>query len=86
MPRLTISARQRVVTLYSRGYFVSQIKKHLDEENVYISKRSLYKLMGKYEETGNIVDKPRTTPQRITEQIKTVIDEALKSNDELTVR
>ena len=84
MPRLTISARQRVVALYSRGY---QIKKRLDEENVYISKRSLYKLMRKYEETGNVVDRPRrTTPQRITEQMKTVIDEALKSNNELMAR
>ena len=87
MPRLTISARQRVVALYSRGYSVSQIKKRLNEENVHISKHSLYKLMRKYKETGNVVDRSkRTTPRRITEQMKTVIDEALKSNDEFTAR
>ena len=77
-----LSALKRVATLYSWGYSVSQIKKCLDEENVFVSKRSLYKLVHKYEETGAVVDRPRrTTSRKITEEMKTVIDQALNSTN-----
>ena len=40
-----------------------------------------------YKETGTVIDRPRrTTPQRITEEMKTAIDEVLKINNELTAR
>lgn len=87
MPRLDLVTRKRVVTLFSRGYSVSKIKKRLDEENVFISTRSLYKLVRKYEDTGAVVDRPRrTTPRKITEEMRKAIDQELSRNDELTSR
>lgn len=87
MPRLNLVDRKRVIALFCRGYSVSQIKKRLVEENVYISIRSLYKLIEKFEDTGTIVDRPRrTTPRKVTEEMRIAIDQELKCNDELTSR
>ena len=87
MPRLNLVHRKRVVTLFARGYSVSQIKKRLDEENVYISSRALYKLVKKFEDTGSVVDRPRRrAPRKVTEEMRDAIDQAFDDNDELTSR
>ena len=87
MLRLNLVDRKRVVTLVARGYSVSRIKKQLDEENVYISIRALYKLVKKFEDTGFVVDRPRRkAPRKITQEMRDAMDQALNDNDELTSR
>ena len=85
MPRLSIEARRRVVALYSRGYSVSSILQRLQQENVDVSKRAIYNLVKKWQLNGSVKDLPRRkTPQILTQEMKTFIEEQYKKNDELT--
>ena len=46
MPRLSIEARRRIVSLFSLGYSsVSFIVQRLEQENVEVSKRAIYNLV-----------------------------------------
>ena len=59
MPHLLIEARRRVVLLHSIGYSVSSIFKRLEQENVEVSKRSIYNLVEKFRLTGVVRDLPK---------------------------
>ena len=74
-----------MLTLHSRGYTVSEIRRRLREENCVISSQSLYDLLRKFREKGTFADLPRSrrTPI-ITEEMRAVIEEELNNNDELT--
>ena len=85
MPRLSIEARRRIVSLYSCGYSVTFIVQRLDEENVQVSKRAVYDLVNKFRLKGVIKDLPRRKKTRIlTDEMKKFIEEELQKNDELT--
>ena len=87
MGRLSIEDRLRIVTLASKGYSFSSIRRRLIEENISISVQALYNLMAKFREKGTIVDLPRRSKHRkITESMKTLIEEEMNKNDELTAR
>ena len=45
MPRLSIEARRRIVSLYSCGYSVAVIVQRLEQEDVKVSKRAVYDLV-----------------------------------------
>ena len=85
MPRLSIEARFRVISLCLSGYSISAISQRLREENVCISQRALYYLVEKYRRKGTVRDLPRgKRPAVITEEMKVFIEEQLQRNDELT--
>ena len=85
MPRLSIEARFRVISLCLSGYSISAISQRLREENVFISQRALYSLVEKYRRKGTVWDSPRgKRPAVITEEMKVFIEEQLQRNDELT--
>ena len=85
MPRLSIEARFRVISLCLSGYSISAISQRLREENVFISQRALYSLVEKYRRKGTVRDSPRgKRPAVITEEMKVFIEEQLQRNDELT--
>ena len=65
MPRLSIEARKRIVSLYSHGYSVQFIFQRLEEENVSVSKRAVYNLVKKYQLKGVVKDLPRGKKTRI---------------------
>ena len=48
MPRLDLVNRRRAISLIMQGYSVMDIKKRLEEENVLVTRQSLYKLLRKY--------------------------------------
>lgn len=85
MPRLSIEARFRVISLCLSGYSISAISQRLREENVFISQRALYSLVEKYRRKGTVRDLPRgKRPAVVTEEMKVFIEEQLQRNDELT--
>ena len=85
MPRLSLDARRRVVTLFKKGTSVRDIQKRLEEENFVVTRQTLYRLIHKVKRDGVIVDLPRRKrPRKITSEMLEIIDSALKNNDELT--
>ena len=85
MPRLSIEARKRIVSLHYRGYSVPKVVQRLEQENVSVSKRAVYDLIKKFRLKGVVKDLPRRKKDRIlTEEMKVFIEEELKKNDELT--
>ena len=79
--------RKRVVMLRNQGYSVSAIRRRLLEENTVVSATSIYKLLKKAKELGNVVDCNRRSAPRIlcTKHLR-FIDEVLANDDELTAR
>ena len=86
MPRLDVSMRRCGVLLHRNGCSIAEIRARLIEENVPVSLGSIYKLLKKYEDTGNIVDCKRrpSTPKFLQPEHLHFLDEALVENDELT--
>ena len=71
MPRLSIEARRRIVSLYSCGYSVPVIVQRLEQEDVKVSKRAVYDLVKKFRLKGVVKDLPRQKKARIlTGEIK----------------
>ena len=54
MPRLSLDARKKVVLLHNSGLSVRKIKTRLSEENVDITRRSLYRLIKKFRKPTSI--------------------------------
>lgn len=85
MGQLTIHDRLCIITLLSRGYSVSSIRKRLLEENISISLQGIYNLVEKFREKGTIVDLPhQRTHRKITQEMRTFIEQEMSKNDELT--
>ena len=85
MLRLSIEARRRVISLYSVGYSVLIIFKRLEQENVQVSKRSIYNLVRKFHHKGVVRDLPKRKKARIlSKKMEAFIEEELKRNNELT--
>ena len=85
MARLSYETRERVITLYSRGYSLLEIRRRLREVNCPISVQALYNLLRKFREKGTVEDLPRRRRARkITEEMRKLIEEELNKNDELT--
>lgn len=80
-----METRQRVITLYSRGHTVSEIRRRLREEDCDISAQSLYNLLRKFREKRMIADLPRQRrPRKLNEEMRLLIEQELNRNDELT--
>lgn len=85
MPRLSIDARARIISLSSRGYSVPCISRRLTEENVDVSIRAIYHLVDKWRSKGIIKDLPQRKRSCIlSEEMRRFIDEEIQKNDELT--
>ena len=87
MARLSMESRMRVITLHSRGYSILQIRQRLQEENIIVSHQAIYSLIKKFQNYRVCSDLPRKRrQQKITAEMRLVIEEALTSNDEITSR
>lgn len=77
--------RQKFVTLYSQGCRVMKICRRFREEGTIISHQALYNLLRKHQNKGTVVDlSRRKREKKITEEMKALIEEELRKNDELT--
>ena len=73
--------------LHSKGLSVLEIRKRLQDENVSISHQSIYNLIAKFRDHQIVADFPRRRKQpKITTPMKSVIEDALIRNDEITSR
>ena len=84
MTRLSKETRSRVVLLKSKGF---KIEKRLSDDEVVVSRRTLFKLFAKHRRTGSVGDLPRATiPRLLSKQQYSFIDDCMAENDELTAR
>ena len=87
MGRLSVESRKRVITLRSKGYSVLAIRRRLKDENVIISRQAIYNLFAKFQKYRMLKDLPvQRRKQKITEEMKSMIEESLNNNDEITAR
>ena len=87
MPRLTVSARKRVIIWWRRGYSVKDIKRKLKEEDVCMTSRSLQGLLKKFQGYHTIKDLPRRKrSKKLSEEMIALLDDMLKDDDEMTAR
>ena len=85
MPRLSIEARRRIISLYSCGSPIPSVFRWLEEEKVAVSKRTVYNLVKKFYLKGVIKDLAWQKKARILmEEMKLFIEEELNKNDEVT--
>ena len=69
------------------GISVLEICKRLQDENVSISRQSIHNLIAKFRDHQIVADLPRRRKQpKITTPMKSLIEEALTRNDEITSR
>ena len=85
MPRLSIEARRRIVSLHSYRYSIPSIFQRMEQENVVVSKCTVYNLVKKFHLKGVVKDLPKRKKARILmDEMKKFIEEELEKNDELT--
>ena len=87
MPRICLKTRRRILILNRRGYTVDNIHARLMEEEIFVSKRSIYRLLKKYREHHTYADL-RKPPRKLIlnkEQVS-FIDKEMEKNDEITAR
>jgi len=87
MGRLSIEPRNRVISLYLKGHSVIEIRKRLWEENICVSRQALHNLVLKFRTNRTVADLPRRRLQpKITEEMRSVMEEALTNDNEITAR
>lgn len=87
MPRLSNKARRTVIVLKEKGLMVKDIRKRLKEQDVFISRADIFKLLRKYRHHGIIEDFARARPpKKLSADQVLFINDALAYNDELTAR
>ena len=86
MTRLALSARRSAVSMFNAGYTVAAIQQQLKDEDVTVTKRSLYRLLKKFKEKGVYTDLPRRArDKKLTQEMLTMINNELEENDEAIV-
>lgn len=77
--------KKRIIYYYERGYRAPSIASLLLEEDIVASRVGISKLISKYRETGTIVRRPGSgRPTVITPEIKALVEEKMRADDETT--
>ena len=78
--------KQRVLFFASWGLKAPAIAKELRKENLNCSRVGIYKFLKKYEVTGSIGRRVGSgRPSKITAEIKQIVEEQMRADDETTV-
>ena len=87
MVRLSLPARQSAIGMFNAGYKVADIQERLEEENVFTTKGSLYRLLKKFKDTGVYTDRPRRArDKKLSPEMLAIINNMLEENDKITDR
>lgn len=78
------TSAQMALTLHLKGHSVIEIRRQLNEDNIVISRQALHKLIQKYRMGMLYQLSGPHQGKKITEEMKSVIDEMLRNNDEVT--
>ena len=85
MGRMSLEVRRRVIVLHQKGFKLKEIKEHLADEGITISKTSLCLLIKKYKTTGLIADRSRkpSAERKLDLEDLCFIDQAISCDDEI---
>ena len=73
----------RILFYYFKGYWSTNIHKCLMKEGMITSRSGICKFIRRYKETGSIGRRPGSgRPSKITEEIKQIVEEQMKKDDE----
>ena len=82
---LSVANRKRVIVLRRLGYSLNDIKHRLEEDNLYITIRSLQRLCKKFHNKHTIKDLHcMSRTRKLSQEMSTLLDDILKENDEMT--
>ena len=85
MVKLSMYARERVVSLHSSGKNVTQIKKMLECEGIKTSRLAVSLFLSRYQNTGSLRDAKRSgRKSKLQNEHVNFIDNALSENNQLT--
>ena len=77
--------KQRILYFHFRGYKPPTITKLLREEGMVASRRGVAKFVKRYQQTGSIARAPGSgRPTKITEEVKKIVEEQMRIDDETT--
>ena len=77
--------KKRIIYYYKQGHRAPSIARLLLEEDIAASRVGIAKLIGRYKQSGTIVRCPGSgRPTVITPEIKTIVEEKMRSDDETT--
>ena len=81
---ITNYQKQRILFHCSKGLKPSTIARLLlEEENIRVSRISVYKFLRRYSETASIARKPGSgRPSKITQEIKQIVEAQMQEDDE----
>ena len=77
--------KQRILHFHAQGFKAPTIAKLLAQENLCCSRVGVAKFLKHYEETGGIGRQPGSgRPSKITAEIKEIVNEQMRRDDETT--
>ena len=77
--------KQRIVSFHNHGLKAPSIARALGRESISVSRVGIYKLLMKYLETGAVVSRVGSgRPRKVTETIKTIVEEQMWKDNETT--
>ena len=77
--------KQQILHLHRQGHRPLAISRILQDEGMTASERSIAKFLKRYRETGTIARLPGSgRPSKITAEIKQIVDEQMRADDETT--
>ena len=77
--------KQRILIFYFKGYRSPTISKLLEDEGIFVCRRGVAKFIIRYLATGSIARCPGSGRRtKITEDVKRVVEEQMKVDDETT--
>ena len=77
--------KQRILYFHFHGYKPPTITKLLREEGMVASRRGVAKFVKRYQQTGSIARAPGSgRPTKITEEVKKIVEEQMRIDDETT--
>ena len=77
--------KQKVLFFYLRSHRPATISRLLEEEGIHVSRRRVARFIARYLATGSIARRPGSGGRsKITEDVKKIVDEQTKVDDETT--
>lgn len=85
MAQLSTYAKMRILVLYSDGNTAPKIVQILKEENIRISRVSVWRFLVRYKKTGTIARKEGSgRPTKMTSEVMALVEEQMCKDDETT--
>ena len=79
--------KRRILFYYNKGYYAPTIVGLLQKENIQVSRRGVGDFIIRFKQTGNITRRAGSgRPSKLTEDVKTIIEAAMRDDDETTVK